>query len=321
MLELLGKEWRHVALQPAVHDQAEVASHGPKLVECLHTVLTAVLQGHVVHLQMLEVCLGVDVGVLVREDLLVVPVPADLGPGVTDHPAGEADGLARLHPPVPRTVHHVGGHGSMDQPLPLLELGVGLKHQLALDSLHVDRLGGPAGEVGRRHGVLAHRDGGDFADLHGEDCPVIDDSDTVHVGSVQAVLLPGHMRPRLPGDLHRQPQVRAGQSLHDGVEVRGDGGHHRGPRQVHLVGGHQGVAPATLVPGRHTEVVALVRLQIKRVKLWDGRAAELHPEGPLAAEPGLHLVGDDRGAAGHERLLPAERGPAGTHLRGRFEGE
>ena len=61
-------------------------------------------------------------------------------------------------------------------------------------------------------------------------------------------------------------------------------------------------------------MVALVRLQVEGVKLWDGSAAELDPECSLTTEPGFHLVGDHGGAPGHLWLLPAERGPAGPDL-------
>ncbi len=62
--ELSGEEGRHVALQPVVHDDGEVAGDHAVLVEGLHGVAAAVLQGDVVYLQVLEGSLAVDVGVV-----------------------------------------------------------------------------------------------------------------------------------------------------------------------------------------------------------------------------------------------------------------
>ena len=53
--------------------------------------------------------------------------------------------------------------------------------------------------------------------------------------------------------------------------------------------GHNGVAPAALIAGRHAEVVALVRLQVEGIELGQWGAAQLHPEGALAAQPRLNL--------------------------------
>ena len=68
--ELLGEERRHIAVQPLVHDDRELAPHTPELVESLHAVLAGLVDADVVHLEVLEVRLVVDVGVLVLQDLL-----------------------------------------------------------------------------------------------------------------------------------------------------------------------------------------------------------------------------------------------------------
>ena len=83
----LCKERRHISVKPAVHDNSEMASDRPELVERLDTVIATVVQGHVVDLKMLILSLSVHVCVLVRQDLIILPVPADLRPGVADNPA------------------------------------------------------------------------------------------------------------------------------------------------------------------------------------------------------------------------------------------
>ena len=134
----LCKERRHISVEPAVHDDSEMASDRPELVESLNTVIATVVQGHVVDLKMLILSLGVHVCVLVRQDLLVLAVPADLRPGVADNPACEGDRLPRLDSSISRSVHHERCQRSLHHPLPFSELRVRLEHPLVLDSLDLN---------------------------------------------------------------------------------------------------------------------------------------------------------------------------------------
>ena len=67
--ELSGEEWRHVPLQPIVHDDGEVAADHAVLVECFYVVAAPVLQRDVVDLHVLEVTLAIDVGVVCTEKI------------------------------------------------------------------------------------------------------------------------------------------------------------------------------------------------------------------------------------------------------------
>ena len=64
--QLLGEEWRHVSVQPVVHNHCEVAGNDTVLVESFHAVLATVVNSDVVYLYMLVVALVVNVRIVYK---------------------------------------------------------------------------------------------------------------------------------------------------------------------------------------------------------------------------------------------------------------
>ena len=118
IFQFFGKERGHVSVQTIINNDCEVTPNTAMLIESLNTILSTVIQGNIINLYMLEICLIVNVCVIIGNNGFFIFEPFDYRPGIANNTTSQLYRLANLDPSIARSINHIRSQREMDKTLP-----------------------------------------------------------------------------------------------------------------------------------------------------------------------------------------------------------
>ena len=118
IFKFFGEERWHVSFQAIVNNDSEMTSNTAMLIEGLNTILSTVIHGNIINLYMLKIRFIVNIGVIIRNDRLIIFEPFYNRPWIANNTTGQLDRLANLEPSVARSIYHEWGKRGMNKSLP-----------------------------------------------------------------------------------------------------------------------------------------------------------------------------------------------------------